>query len=58
MNYGFGNLGNDKLYGSAGADVLWGDDEDITLFDSGEPGEVDPDTDLMGGNDWLIGYEG
>ena len=59
-NYGFGGLGNDKLYGSAGSDVLWGDDEDITLYDTdtGDVGAVDKETDLKGGSDWLIGYDG
>ena len=59
-NHGFGNLGNDRLYGSAGEDVLWGDHEDKTRYIvlNNIVGAVDPETDLMGGKDWLFGYEG
>ena len=48
VNYGYGGIGNDFLYGSAGADVLVGDNylkpDDEAVADS---------EDEIGGNDLL-----
>ena len=43
-NYGYGGVGNDQVFGTAGKDQLWGDDKTVNQ--------------LMGGDDLLRGYGG
>ena len=53
VNWGYGGIGNDFLYGSAGADVLVGDN-----YRKPENEAVANSEDEIGGNDLLKGYEG
>ena len=58
-NFGYGNLGSDKLYGTDGQDQMWGDTQGTT-FDVSTPGMPDAldKHDTEGGDDWLQGFGG
>ena len=53
VNYGYGGIGNDFVYGSAGADVLVGDN-----YFKPDDEDVADSEDEIGGDDILKGYEG
>lgn len=58
-NFGYGNTGSDKMYGTATADQMWGDTKGTTapVAVAGMPLAFDKH-DLEGGDDWLQGFEG
>ena len=51
----FGEYGDDKIFGGAGKDVIWGDDKAGPGVDAGTADGSGADAGLMSGKDHLYG---
>jgi hypothetical protein len=57
-NFGYGNTGSDKMYGTDDIDNMWGDTKGTTFAPADAVPAAFDKYDTEGGDDWLQGFAG